>query len=135
MRSLVWDQRRTWEDCGTGSEPDGLRDNVRCLKGLICHQRSGVCRRCVHLATWGASVGRSYVLVPRSCRLIPISGSSPVEQPAMGITEASCYEDSASSLPIRVHWVSCLPRLSFDSMGCMAMGPSSWISSLQESAS
>src|SRR5438874_783022 len=101
MRVLAWDRRRMWEGCGIGKETDGassilmaldrLHDNALCLRALICHRLSGVCRRYVRRAIWGASVGRSFAPGQRSCRPIRISGSSPVEQQAMEITEASWY--------------------------------------------
>jgi hypothetical protein len=104
MHSLAWDQRQTWEGCGTGSETDGmssmsmapdrLPDNVLCLRVLICHHRSDVCRPCVHPATRDASVGRWCAPGQRFCKPIRINGSSLVEQRAMEITEASCYGDS-----------------------------------------
>jgi hypothetical protein len=70
--------------------PDRPHDNVLCLKGRNCHHRTGVCLRSVRPATPDASVGKSFGPGPRSYRPIPISGSSPVEQLGMEITEASC---------------------------------------------
>src|SRR6266568_1694359 len=104
-RSLAWDQGRTWGVYGIGRETDGSssismapdrpHDNALCLRVRICHHLSGVCLRCVPPAIWGASVGRLFVPVQRSCRPIRISGSSPLEERAMETTEASCYGDSA----------------------------------------
>ena len=92
----LWDRLGTrWIVFDLDATRQAARQRALPTSVLICHHRSGVCLRCVHLVTWGASVGRSCVLVQRSCRLIPISGSSLVEQRAMGITEASCYGDSA----------------------------------------
>src|ERR1700686_2162798 len=103
MRSLAWDQRWMWEGCGIDRElggscsismgPSRLHDNVLCLRVLTCLLRNDVCRRCVRRAIWGASVEKSCAPAQRSCRLIPISGSSPVEPLAMEITEESCYGD------------------------------------------
>src|SRR5260221_2094940 len=74
-----------WGVCGIGKETDGassismaldrLHDNGLCLRVLICHHLSGVCLRYVRRAIWGASVGRSFAPVPRSCRPIRISGT------------------------------------------------------------
>src|SRR5947209_19675561 len=104
MHLLASNREWTWEGCGIGKQRNGLsstsmapdrpHDNVLYLRGRICHHRNGVCLRSVRPATRGASVGRSCAPGPRSYRPIPISGSSPVEQPAMEIIEASCYGDS-----------------------------------------
>src|SRR5713101_4459418 len=104
MRLLAWDQRRMWGGCGIDKETDGLssslmgpdrlHDNALCLRALICRHLSDVCPRCARQAIWGASVGRWSAPGQHSCRPIHISGSSPVEQRAMQITEASCYGDS-----------------------------------------
>jgi len=117
-RSLASDQRRTWGDYGIGKETDGpssismapvrLHDNARSLRALICHRRNGVCLRCVRLATWGASVGRSCVPGPRSCRPIPISGSSPARAAGngdyrgdllRGLTVIVAYQTTLGLLP------------------------------------
>jgi hypothetical protein len=74
--------------------PTGRTTTCSPKGGRICHHRNGVCLRSVRPATRGASVGRSSAPGPRSYRPIPISGSSPVEQPAMESIEASCYGDS-----------------------------------------
>jgi len=106
MRSLAWDQGRTWEDCGTGREPDGvssismapdrLPDNALCLKGLICHRHSDVCLPCARPATQGASVERLSALGQRSGpRPYPSVAFHLLSESAMEITEASWYGDSA----------------------------------------
>src|SRR5258708_36668685 len=95
MRSLAWDQRRTWEGCGTGSEPDGLSsismapdrrpDNVLCLRGLICHHHSGVCRQCVAPPKPFVIVGKVGAPVQQFCGSVRIKCLSPANLMALDI--------------------------------------------------
>jgi hypothetical protein len=63
----LWDRQGTrWIVFELDGTRQAARQRALPASALIGHHRSGVYRRCVHPATWDASVGRWFAPVPRS---------------------------------------------------------------------
>ncbi len=91
-------------------EPDKQRALGLFLTFRRCQNRSVVWLRWRHLATRAVNAEKWFGRAPRSCKRIPINGSAPSQDQAMGISVENssgqgprghhlCDEPSASSIP------------------------------------
>ena len=82
-------------------EPDKPLANVLFLTSQRCQSRSVVWLRWLSLATQAANAEKWFGRAPRSCKRIPINGSAPSGNQAMGICVQGSSVLASSQLPMR----------------------------------